>query len=140
MISHFLFIMENIKNIYVIKRKLSELKKRAGYNDYIYYVGQFIVHIYTNSIQDPGSLDPNDCITKYDKVDITLLESSKNNQNSTINLRDDSRFKSYRPIIYSFFDGPNGIVNFSDGREMPIINLCELIKYLHRLSNLTAFM
>lgn len=140
MISHFLFIMENVKNIYVIKRKLSELKKRAGYNDYVYYVGHFILHIYTNSIQDPGSLDPNDCITKYDKVDVSLLESSKNNQNVIVGLRDDSRFKNYRPIIYSFFDGANGIVNLSDGREMPIINLCELIKYLHRLSNLTAFM
>lgn len=132
-------INENVKNLYVIKRKLAELKKRPGYNDYVYYIGNFALHMYTNSIQDPARLDPNDSLVKHEKLDITLHEITKNKTDHLIDLRGDSRFKEYRPIIYNFWEGPNGIVNLSDGREMPLIFVCELIKYLHRLSKLTAF-
>lgn len=134
-------INENTKNLYVIKRRLADLKKRPGYNDYVYYVGKYALHIYTNSIQDPASLDPNDSVVKYDKVDVNLHEENpRTNSYRIISLRDDSRFSNYKPIQYNFFDGPNGRINLSDGREMPVIYVCELIKYLHRLSNLSAFL
>lgn len=133
-------INDNVKNIYTIKRRLAALKKREGYNDFVYYVGNYVVHIHTNSIQDPASLDPNDTVVKHETVDVSLQESCKRFEYRYVSLRDDSRFSSYRPIQYNYFDGPNGRINFSDGKDMPIIHLCELIKYLHRLSKLTAFL
>jgi hypothetical protein len=132
-------INENTKNLYVIKRRLAELKKRPGYNDFVYYVGRFALHMYTNSIQDPASLDPDDTVVKYDKLDVSLHEISKNGIDTIVGLSSDPRFREYRPIIYNFFESPNGLVNLGDGREMPLTYVCELVKYLHRLSKLTAF-
>jgi hypothetical protein len=126
-------------NIFEISKELTELKKREGYNDYVMHIGNFVLHIYTNSIQDPASLDFDDSISDHEILDIVLHEWSKNNKISPINIRDDYRFKDYRPILYEFWDGPNGIINFGDGSMMPFIKVCHLIKYLRRLSNLKAF-
>lgn len=142
---HFFCTMEDIndntKNLYVIKRRLAELKKRTGYNDYVYYVGNFIIYIFTNRIQEPTiSCDPDDSIVKYKKLDITLQELSKKDVYRIVDLISDPRFAEYKPILYNYWEGPYGITNMGDGHDMPLNSLCELIKYLHRLSNLTAFM
>jgi len=131
-------INENVKNLYVIRRKLAELRPRNN-TVYEYDVGNFAIHIFPFEIQDGGQVLA-DTILKYKTVNITLWEINKNKVESIIRLTTDPRFKDYEPIIYDSFRSPNGLINFSNGDKMPIHHLCELIKYLHRLSNLTAFM
>ena len=134
---------ENQKNIYVIKHKLAELKKYPNASDWEWNIGDFRVVIRVPEEDYWKARDnKDDSIVKHDKLDVTLYEASKANPSLTnyVNLRDDPRFKSYKPIQYNTLDLPGGAINLSDGQGMPLINLCELIRYLHRLSNLTAFL
>lgn len=130
---------EYAKNIYVIRRKLAELKSIRGNGHYEYPVGRFVVHIYLYDIQDTPSVEKS-AILAQEKVSIVLNETTKSGVTSSVSIRDDSRFKNYEPIQYNVIQSPGGKINLSNGDNMPILHLCELIRYLHRLSNLTAFM
>lgn len=131
---------ENTKNLYVVRRRLAELVKPPGSSCFHYYIGNFIIKIFTDRIQEHSNRGPEDRITHHDIVDINLVEIKrfKGGNGATteeyIDLEHDSRFKNYQPIKYAEWAG------YSQGREMPINHLCELVKYLHRLSNLSAFM
>lgn len=126
-------INENTKNLYIIRRRLAERVKRPGMHFFDYFVGNFLVKIRT-----PAERNSNDRITFHDILEVSLSEEMRypngNPYDSPVDLERDSRFKNYKPIKY------HEIAGFSDGREMPINHLCELIIYLHRLSNLSAFM
>jgi hypothetical protein len=129
---------EYAKNIYIIRRKLSELKPISN-NRWEYAVGNFVVVMYPYEIGDvpPKQMDTP---VRHEKLSVVLNEKAKSGTVSSVSLRDDSRFKNYEPIQYNVFESPTGRVNLSNGDNMPILHLCELIRYLHRLSNLTAFM
>lgn len=126
---------DNPKNLYVIRRKLGAITPDAN-GEWIYYVGHFIVHITPNDHQGP--VGPEKCILSYQRLNVHLYEKMRSNFDS-IYMPHDVRFMDYQSIMYDVFHGPNGPLNLSDGRDMPITHLCELIKYLYRLSNLTAF-
>lgn len=139
---------ENAKNIYVIKHKLGGLTRGPTENHFEWQIGHFLVKIYPQEIQVPGSsylyLPPRqgkaapkpDCILRYEQVDVHIDESSPNAPPSYAYLNTDPRFKDFKPIQYNVYGG----INLSDGKKMPILHLCELIRYLYRLSNLTAFL
>jgi len=136
---------ENQKNIYVIKHKLAELKHWPNNYDWEWKIGDFRVVIgpCNDDLRAMQKPDPNDSVVKHEKLDVTVYESSKLNPqlSSYVDLRDDSRFKNYQPIQYNVIETPTGgRINLSNGKDMPLIKLCELIRYLHRLSNLTAFL
>lgn len=145
---------DNPKNIYVIKHRLSELKKHLTDTCFHYHVGNFIVKIFTHKVQDQMdhlvdficdtdrslNKDLDDCITRHEKVDVNLYEwthsktSADTRHEMIINLDTDPRFKDFEPICHTT------PVRYHTGIGMPIINLCELIRYLHRLSqSLSAF-
>lgn len=127
-----LFEDENPKNLYVIKRKLAQLHATSP-GLYELDVKPFKVRIHT-----PYPPPQVDSILRHEKVDVDLIELN-NKDKKWISLREDSRFKDYKPIQYNVFEGPNGSINLSTGKEMPILHLCELIRLFYRLSNLTAF-
>ena len=131
-------INENTRNLYIIRRRLSERTKRPGMNYFDYYVGNFLVKIHPDRIQEHKDYGPDDRITHHDILDVSLYEFKRHQDGSSyetyIDLEKDSRFKNYQPIKYKEYAG------YSNGQEMPINHLCELIKYLHRLSNLSAFL
>jgi hypothetical protein len=131
-------INEYTRNLYIIRRRLSDLTKPAGSSCFYYYVGNFIVKIHTDRIQEHANRGPEDRITFHNILDVHLYEYKRhtdgNKYEEYVDLEKDSRFKSYQPIKYSEWSG------YSTGREMPINHLCELVKYLHRLSNLAVFM
>lgn len=83
-------------------------------------------------------------ITDLEKFDIDLFEyHSKHDLSSRsyIYLNRDLRFKDHKPIQYDVIETPTGgAINQSDGKKMPLLPLMELIRLLHRLSNLTAFL
>jgi len=132
-------INENTRNAYIIRRKLAELKPHNN-TMYRYFVGHFEVQIYPHEIQD---IRPHeklaDNLLKYKTVHVTLWEEGKKSGQQIVRLLDDPRFKNYEPIQYDVHTTPSGKLNFSNGDRMPIPYLCELIKYLYRLSNLSAF-
>lgn len=131
---------ENAKNIYVIRHKLGNLKPcRGSGGRWEYGIGQFNVVIFVYDIGDVPR-DQADNLLKFEKVDVVLNEFTKDGAASSVRLNDDSRFKNYEPIQYNVIESPGGRINLSNGDKMPILHLCELIRYLHRLSNLTAFM
>lgn len=129
---------DNPKNIYVIKRKLADLKP-IGNHRWEFVVGNFSIFIYPYETGDvpPGQIDTP---VRHDKLNVILNEKTKTNVVSSVSLRDDPRFKNYEPIQYNVIETPNGKINLSNGDNMPLLQLCELIRYLYRLSNLTAFM
>lgn len=131
------FINEYTNNIYIIKRRLSELKRAGIYTCFRYCVGDFVLKIFTAEsypLKEPFQ-DKN--ILQYQAVDINLYEYKRLNNGilaeQPVNLDSDIRFKDYKPIKYIV------PMNSLPWRHMPIIKLCELIKYLHKLTNLAAF-
>lgn len=132
---------ENSKNIYVIRHKLNDLKKFPGHNHYELQIGPFVVKIFPDRHGDPAR---HEYITQYEKVAVHVYEPWRQpngkTQHQLLSLREDPRFKNYQPIQYNVFESPTGSINLSDGQDMPIPHLCELIRYLYRLANLTAFM
>ena len=129
--------MDDLKNIYSIKHALSELKpiihSKSVYkhelivNSYRYYCGDFILYIETRSHTT------NDRITKHEFLKVDLYESaSPPKLEKYIQIMSDPRFCNYEPIQYED-------ARLIYGNQMPILILCELIKYLHRLSNISIF-
>lgn len=132
-----LFEDEYPKNLYVIRRKLAKLRKPPGYGDWQYEVGNFRLSILPAFDEKDTETE---CLLDFEHVDISLTEGDKNGNRKFVTLRDDPRFKSYQPLMYDVINTPNGSINMSNGHNMPIPTLLELIKYLHRLSDLIAFM
>lgn len=140
---------ENPKNIYVIKHNLGGLKKNPSSSCFYYPIGNYTVKIFTHAIQEANdfqycsvhrgvkSLDKSsdDSITLHKTVDAQVYESLRDPKGQPlevyVNLDTDSRFSNYKPIKHGEWN--------RTGTDMPILNLCELIKYLHRLSNLAVF-
>ena len=128
---------DNLKNVYIIKRRLADLKEKSP-GQFVYYVdNSFIINIYLND----DIRESDDRITNHGDVNIAVYEVyrillNNGNYHSSqlyLNLDMDPRFKNYKPIQYHEFPWCN------TGKHIPIMYLCELIKYLHRLSNLSAF-
>jgi len=122
-------------NIYVIRQKLAVLKRMPGESHYQFEVGRFQVKIWTNRIQDGFTSDAN--ILSYNHVDVNLYETppqfaQSNLISEYIHLDRDFRFINYQPIKYNSYN--------NKGDQMPILQLCELIKYLYKLSRLSAFL
>lgn len=132
--------MKRHKDISTIRNNLGNLKKAPAQNHFEYYVGKFKINIWLNKIQEPTDDNDNDNILSHEKVDVDLHEVS-NRQDRLYNwvyISTDSRFKDYLPIQYYWIPGRFQL--HCNGEDMPILQLCELIKYLDRLSNLNAFM
>jgi len=122
-------IDKNTNNLYVIKRRLADLKMlKSGH--YEYAVGDFLIQIYTHRVQEqPKNIN----IVSCNVVDVILNErKSQGSYYEHIRISDDLRFKDYKPIQYEGY-------NHYDLNKMPLINLCELIKYLHKLAKLSVF-
>lgn len=127
---------DNLKNLYVIRHKLADLKKAPSQNHFEYYIDRkFKVAIWTDRIQEHSSPE-DDNIVRHPVVDVVLYEVCKKNTRlyDCVYLNQDPRFKDYKPIKYTEFP------YMSNGDKMPINHLCELIIYLHRISKLSAFM
>lgn len=129
-------INDNTRNLYIIKRRLAERKREGSYGPYwTYYVGNFIVEI-----TPFNNKNIYDSVVQYECLNVSLFEETKpklspmdklvTNYKKNIYLLNDPRFINYEPLKKS--EGLNGI-------GMPLVTLCELIKYLHRLSNLNVF-
>lgn len=137
----FLGIMEDIdsntKNFYIARRRLAALEKRNGHFEY--WVGGFGLKIFTDKIQEHASPE-DDRITLHNKLDVHLYElvrdkdGSGRKVESYVHLEKDPRFSEYEPIKYHKYAG------LSDGSNMPIDKLCELVIYLHRLQKIIAFL
>lgn len=128
-------INDNVKNLYVVKKRLSDIKmNKHGYFEY--YVGNiFLVKIFP-VVKFP---EPYKVLTLNEYLDVSVYTLSKHKDFSEsvvqdhISLDRDPRFKNYKPIQYAELPWNN------TGSKMPILQLCELVKYLHRLAKLSAF-
>jgi hypothetical protein len=133
---------EHAKNIYVIKHNLNDLKMKPGTFYYELEIGPFILQIFADKVHGFPKY-----LAQCEMVDVRLYELERKEEGKaqgfhSLVLNHDPRFKNYKPIMYNFWTNPNDghIINMSSGDNMPILYLCELIRYLHRLANLTAFM
>jgi hypothetical protein len=129
---------DELNNTYVIRRRLAELTREDNKTSFTYYVGDFMVDIYTTDIHDNKFPPEDDRVTKHSKLEVALWELQRSKLTnkplySTVFLEVDSRFKNYQPIKYHEFPG------YSDGRNMPLNHLCELIRHLHKLTKLAVF-
>lgn len=126
------------KNIYVIRQNLATLKPAPHQSHYEYYVGKFKLNIWLDKIQE-HSANFSDNILDHATVDVDLHEIANRNDRlyNWVYMDRDERFVDYEPIQYPYLHGFHQ--KNTSGRDMPILQLCELIKYLYRLSNLTAF-
>lgn len=141
---HGSMIEDDPKSLSLIRSNLSSLSMiHKVYAHYEYTVGNFELCIDTpvswalwRSNPNDISIDKNDRITNYDTVQVQLYEwlhEETKHLFKFVHLEQDAQFAGYQYIKYTK-PGHNR------GKNMPIANLCELIRYLHRLSNLTAFL
>jgi hypothetical protein len=125
---------DNKRNFYVARRALAALEKRGSCFEY--WVGDFVIKICTDKIQEHTS-PADDRIVHHQILDVTLYELKRDGSGrrveSHVHLERDPRFATHQPIKYHKYSG------LSDGREMPINSLCELVIYLHRLQKIIAF-
>ena len=126
-------VIDNVNNIYVIKRNLAILKRFEPEGHFEYTVGKFILKIFTHRVGSSPTSNKNDRITSYEKVDVNLYEKNGTDIFDYIKPYNDSRLLNCPAIN---FEGSN----FYDLSGIPVINLCELIKFLYKISNLSAFL
>jgi hypothetical protein len=141
--SHFLWcfmivdpfdVDENTRNLYLIRRQLADTKKNIDTQRFDFYVGDWHLIIDPNPFMEHVDYGDDDRITKHELLDVYLYEKNKlNNDSNYISLDLDYRFIGYKPIKYNEYGSSNG-------ERIPINHLCELVKYLYRLSNLSVFM
>ena len=142
---------ENPKNLYVIRRKLSTYKMLPDERHWDFRIGHFqlLVSLTTDDnwkISNYGNdftKFPDLRIINYEKFNVNLYEDTNADPSVRIfiYLNRDPRFKNYDQIHYDVIHTPTGgKINQSDGNNMPLLQLMELIRLLHRLSNLTAFL
>jgi hypothetical protein len=112
--------MQDKINNDTIKNKLFQLEITDN-KYYRYIVGHYTIIIYTD-VFEPTRQQLFQC----NIFDIYLHENGR-----YIYLPQDDRFGNYHPIKYGGYN--------SNGKCMPLAQLCELVKYLHKLSNLKAF-
>jgi hypothetical protein len=131
---------EHAKNLYVIRHKLGDLKSSPWGGHFEWQIGHYRVKIFGAKHGDPQPK----YITQCETVDVHVYEVSKredkHEEEKMIDLIEHPLFKNYKAIQYDVITTPNGTINRSDGRKIPIGQLCELIKYLHRLVKLAIFM
>lgn len=130
---------EHAKNLYVIKHKLADLKPVPWSGHFEWDIGHYRVKIFGAKHGDPTPK----YLTLCEKVDVHVYEVSRREgkeQEKLLNLLEESLFKNYKPIQYNVITTPHGTINRSDGQDIPLTYLCELIRYLHRLANLAVFM
>lgn len=129
---------DDLKNIYLIKCRLAELTLKPAVSCYTYYVGHFILRIFTPvskaySAKVSFEEKSRDRITHHEKVQVNLYELKKFDTGGTyekiIDIPNDSRFTSL-----------DNVSNYNSNTTTTVIQLCELIKYLYRLNNLSAFL
>lgn len=149
------FEEENPNSINAIRRKLSTYKiLNSSVSAWAFSIGIFELRVrliaddyrHYSEEDSHGFKD----LTKanmldYEKFEVDLCEHNHNDESSRrmyryIYLNRDPRFKDHAPIQYDIIKTPTGgRINQSDGHNMPLLHLCELIRLLNRLSNLTAF-
>jgi hypothetical protein len=134
---------EYAKNLYVIKHKLNDLKRVPGASYFEMEIGPYLLRMWAGRMGDPDEIIQ--YLAQCQKIDVQLYELERKIDNkvqgmSGISISQHPLFKNYKPIQYNTIETPNGIINMSEGNEMPLNHVCELIRYLYRLSNLTAFM
>jgi hypothetical protein len=123
-----------------IKQKLDQLQLVPFTNYFIWDADYFLIYIWPHRYSDT-LVSGSKLLSTYSKVDIILYERTGIDSASYISLRTDPRFKDYEPIQYNVIYTPNGsILTAADGNDIPINHLCELIRYIERLTNLVAFM
>lgn len=112
------------------------MKRAPQQSHYEYYTDKFKVVIHTDEVQAHND-DPNDNIVHHATVDVSLYEVYKKDPSARlwnwVHMDRDDRFKNYESIKYGERH------TRCDGGKMPLDKLCELIKYLHKLENLSAF-
>lgn len=124
-----------------IRKTLDELKQTHS-SYFEYEIGPFTVLIFTDEVLEHKNIT-NDNILNYDTVNVNLCEQKRLVSRypdgsavyvpSPVSLVKDPRFRNYQPIKYT------ELIAQSNGQNMTIDALCELIKYLYKLNNLSAF-
>jgi len=119
-----------------IKKELFDLK--TDHDAWHYDVGRFNIGILPRFCTFANVNTLGEFLFYKNSINVYISETAPNQL--TINLLKDIRFKNYDPIMYNTIKTPTGgLLNFSDGRDMPIKHLCALVRYLHRLNDLKAF-
>jgi hypothetical protein len=122
-----------MKTIEEVKKELLSLKVEYGKDRVTYIVND---RFYLTIVPYKYDYYHSNMISDYGCFNVYLTEAKKmfeGRVHTFIRLEDDYRFKNHKPIKYHELPG------YSSGDDMPLEHLCELIKYLYRLCDLSAF-
>ncbi len=136
---------ESLKNSYLVRRRLSTLRKLEGDACYILNVERFQVRMYTNAefSEPPNKELP---LTAYKAVTVEVWEdkgpdTSPHNVGGILHLRgevqlwNDYRFKDF----YEENKWTDKDWQWKNGSLMPLSVVCDLIKHIDRIVELTPF-
>lgn len=136
---------ENLNNSYLVKRRLSTLRKLPGDACYILDVERFSVRMYTNAeFSNPPNRELP--LLNYKTVTVEVWEDMGPDTSSIytggiihmrreINFSTDYRFKNF---VEEKTTNQEWRATRSRA-EMSIVTLCDFIKYVDRIVELTAF-
>ena len=124
------------------KLDLSKFAKQAEHYIACWYAISY--HIYTQDFIIEASVRPNDS-SKTHKVDFSLYELERDSDKSIINKKllfplNDTRFSNIEIIIELFARYNDQGQIFSDNVFDIIAKLCQLIKAVHKINHLKAFL
>ncbi len=142
---------ENLNNSYLVKRRLATLRKLPGDKCYHLKVGDFHIRLFTNAdYSNPPNkelprvtdyknvtLEIWEDVSSYDTKRTSYWESVKGGigKRAKVELSKDYRFADY----YSECKYTKDEWDWQQGRLMPISVICDIIKYVDRIVELTAF-
>lgn len=130
---------ESLKNSYLVRRRLSCLRKLKGDACYQLNIGDFAVRMFTNAeYSDPKNRELNS-LTDYKAVTVEVWEDQPTGtaigKRTTINLSQDYRFsETWKELRWTSDE-----FEWSHGILVPLHVVCDLIKHIDRISELLAF-
>lgn len=132
---------ENLNNSYLVRRRLATIRKLPGDACYFLLIGDFVIRMYTNAeYSDPPNKELP--LVSYERVTVEVWENSESDPKirsvgyrKQVQLWHDYRFAEY----YKELKYTNNEHNWKNGILMPLPVVCDLIKYVDRIVELTAF-
>jgi len=143
------YLDEKLDNSYLVKRRLSTLRKLPGDRCFQFNIGDFQIRLLTNAeFSDPPNKEL-ERVTDYEAVTLEIWEESTSTPKYgsysahysamgvrvRVELTTDPRFADF----YSELRYTRNQWDYQNGKLMPIPIVCDLIKHVDRINELVAF-
>lgn len=126
---------EGLNNGYLVRRRLSNLRKEPGRAYYILDVEKFRVLMYTNADFSIPQNKELKSLVDYKAVSVEVWENIDSNRRAEIDLWNDYRFED----IWRELKWTDNEYEWKFAVRVPLHVVCDLIKHIDRINQLLPF-